>query len=63
MLCWLHSNQWRSHIPLPQAIDVGEKVMLVQRDFGDRTNRKHARLKYTVDDHGIDWFREQVEER
>lgn len=36
--------------------------MLVQRDFGDRTNRKHARLKYTVDDHGIDWFREQVEE-
>lgn len=37
--------------------------MLVQRDYGDRTNRKHARLKYTIDDHGIDWFREQVEER
>jgi sulfite reductase (NADPH) hemoprotein beta-component len=46
-----------------QAIDVGEKVMLVQRDYGDRTNRKHARLKYTVDDHGIDWFRDQVEQR
>ena len=30
-----------------QAVDVAEKVVLVQRDFGDRTNRKHARLKYT----------------
>jgi len=36
--------------PLKKAIDVGEKVMLVQRDYGDRTNRKHARLKYTLDD-------------
>jgi len=46
-----------------QAIDVGEKVLTVQRDFGDRTNRKHARLKYTVEDNGIDWYRSQVEER
>ena len=37
--------------------------MLTQRDYGDRKNRKHARLKYTLDDHGIDWFREQVEAR
>ncbi|CAG8610445.1 6876_t:CDS:1, partial [Cetraspora pellucida] len=46
-----------------QAIDVGEKVMLVQRDFGDRLNRKHARLKYTIDDRGLDWFRSEVETR
>jgi sulfite reductase (NADPH) hemoprotein beta-component len=46
-----------------QAIDVGEKVVVVQRDFGDRTNRKHARLKYTIEDHGIDWFRNEVEAR
>ncbi|MEM8916032.1 MAG: NADPH-dependent assimilatory sulfite reductase hemoprotein subunit [Pseudomonadota bacterium] len=46
-----------------QAVDVGEKVVLVQRDFGDRTNRKHARLKYTIEDRGIDWFREEVEAR
>lgn len=39
-----------------------EKVMLVQRDFGDRTNRKHARLKYTVDDLGVDVFKAKVEE-
>jgi sulfite reductase (NADPH) hemoprotein beta-component len=46
-----------------QAVDVAEKVVLVQRDHGDRTNRAHARLKYTVEDHGIDWFRDQVEQR
>lgn len=39
-----------------QVNDVAEKVVLVQRDYGDRTDRKHARLKYTVDDHGADWF-------
>ncbi|KAI3401399.1 hypothetical protein diail_11483 [Diaporthe ilicicola] len=39
-----------------------EKVMLVQRDHGDRKNRKHARLKYTIDDMGVDVFRSKVEE-
>ncbi|KAL2137210.1 hypothetical protein VTI74DRAFT_6421 [Chaetomium olivicolor] len=39
-----------------------EKVMLVQRDFGDRKNRKHARLKYTIDDMGVDVFKAKVEE-
>ncbi|TVY24547.1 Sulfite reductase [NADPH] subunit beta [Lachnellula hyalina] len=39
-----------------------EKVMLVQRDHGDRKNRKHARLKYTMDDMGVDVFRGKVEE-
>jgi sulfite reductase (NADPH) hemoprotein beta-component len=38
-----------------------EKVMLVQRDHGDRKNRKHARLKYTIDDMGVDAFRSAVE--
>ncbi|KAL1844483.1 hypothetical protein VTK73DRAFT_2441 [Phialemonium thermophilum] len=38
-----------------------EKILLVQRDHGDRKNRKHARLKYTIDDMGLDAFRAQVE--
>jgi sulfite reductase (NADPH) hemoprotein beta-component len=46
-----------------QVIDVAEKVVTVQRDFGDRTNRAHARLKYTISDRGIDWFRGEVESR
>lgn len=43
-----------------QVVDVAEKVVLVQRDYGDRTDRKHSRLKYTVEDHGADWFLAQV---
>lgn len=39
-----------------QVIEVAEKVLSIQRDNGDRTNRKHARLKYTIDDKGLDWF-------
>jgi sulfite reductase (NADPH) hemoprotein beta-component len=46
-----------------QAVDVAEKVVLVQRDFGDRTDRKHARLKYTIADRGLYWFRQEVERR
>ena len=46
-----------------QAVDVAEKVVLVQRDFGDRANRKHARLKYTIEDRGLPWFRAEVEQR
>ncbi|KAL2070549.1 hypothetical protein VTL71DRAFT_13575 [Oculimacula yallundae] len=39
-----------------------EKVLLVQRDHGDRKNRKHARLKYTIDDMGVDVFKGKVED-
>ncbi len=42
---------------------VAEAVVTTQRDFGDRTNRYHARLKYTIDDRGLDWFRSEVERR
>lgn len=45
-----------------QVVDVSEKVVLVQRDFGDRTDRKHARFKYTVDDHGADWILAKLNE-
>ena len=46
-----------------QMLAVAEAVVTTQRDFGDRSNRKHGRLKYTIDDRGIDWFRGQVESR
>jgi len=35
--------------------------MLVQSQYGDRKNRKHARLKYTLIDHGMDWYRSEME--
>jgi len=45
------------------ALAVAEAVVTVQRDWGDRTNRKHARLKYTIEDRGLDAFRVEVERR
>jgi sulfite reductase (ferredoxin) len=37
-------------------------VVAVQRDYGDRSNRRHARLKYLIHDWGVEKFRTQVEE-
>ena len=42
---------------------VAEAVVTIQRDWGDRTNRKHARLKYTLDDRGADAFRAEIAKR
>ncbi|MBW8330909.1 MAG: assimilatory sulfite reductase (NADPH) hemoprotein subunit [Prolixibacteraceae bacterium] len=44
-----------------QVVDVAEKVVLVQRDNGNRKNRKLSRLKYTIDHRGLDWFKNEVE--
>jgi len=49
------------YIPADKAHIVSEKIMLVQRDHGDRKNRKHARLKYTIDDMTVPVFKEKVE--
>jgi sulfite reductase (NADPH) hemoprotein beta-component len=43
-----------------QVKQVAEEVVKVQRDFGCRTDRKHARLKYTVQDNGPAWFLEKL---
>jgi sulfite reductase (NADPH) hemoprotein beta-component len=45
------------------AVKIAEAVVTVQRDWGDRKNRKHARLKYTIEDRGLDNFRAEVEKR
>jgi sulfite reductase (NADPH) hemoprotein beta-component len=45
------------------VVGVAEAVMTVQRDWGDRSDRKHARLKYTIDDRGLPAFRAEVEKR
>jgi sulfite reductase (ferredoxin) len=46
-----------------QIVDVAREVVAVQRDYGDRANRRHARLKYTIADRGLDWFRAEVQSR
>jgi sulfite reductase (NADPH) hemoprotein beta-component len=49
---------------LPEQLEaVAKAAITIHRDFGDRTNRKHARLKYVLEDRGADWFRIEVEQR
>ncbi len=46
-----------------QVNAIAEAVVTIQRDFGDRTERKHARLKYTVEDRGLEWLHQELERR
>ena len=46
-----------------QVLQVAEEVVKIQRDYGDRSDRRHARLKYTLEDRGLDWFKEELNRR
>jgi sulfite reductase (NADPH) hemoprotein beta-component len=46
-----------------QVVPVARGVLTIHRDFGDRTNRKHARLKYVLEERGVEWFRTELESR
>ncbi len=46
-----------------QVVQAAKAVITIHRDFGSRTNRKHARLKYIIADRGPAWFREELERR
>jgi len=46
-----------------QVSALAEAIVTTQRDHGDRSDRRHARLKYTIEDKGLEWFKEQVEVR
>ncbi|GFE83564.1 sulfite reductase [NADPH] hemoprotein beta-component [Steroidobacter agaridevorans] len=43
--------------------EVAEHTMCIQRDFGDRLDRAHARFKYTIEDRGVEWFKEELARR
>jgi sulfite reductase (NADPH) hemoprotein beta-component len=46
-----------------KVVDVAKAVLTVHRDFGDRTDRKHARLKYVIAERGVEWARAEIEQR
>ncbi|WCE29984.1 assimilatory sulfite reductase (NADPH) hemoprotein subunit [Vibrio sp. SCSIO 43137] len=50
-------------IPLDKTLDVAAAVVTTQRDWGNRSNRKNAKTKYTLDRVGIDVFKAEVEKR
>jgi len=45
------------------VIEVAKAVLTIHRDYGDRTNRKHARLKYVVQEKGTEWVTAEVNRR
>src|SRR5436190_635092 len=46
-----------------QALPVLEAATAIYRDYGDRTNRRHARLKYVLEERGVQWFRDELAAR
>ncbi len=52
-----------SIVPIDQLQAVADGIVSVHRDWGDRENRHHARLKYLVRDKGLDWLRQHVSAR
>lgn len=46
-----------------QVVQVTKTIVTIQRDYGDRSERKHARLKYTLDDRGLDWLQAEFASR
>ncbi|WP_281975582.1 assimilatory sulfite reductase (NADPH) hemoprotein subunit [Halobacillus litoralis] len=49
--------------PVERTVDVAEKILTIQRDYGNRSNRKNARFKYTIDRFGMEWIREELNDR
>ena len=52
-----------AYVEPEKLLDVCKIVLEIQRDYGDRTDRKQGRLKYTVDRMGVDNFKAMMEER
>lgn len=50
-------------VPLAKTLDVAAAVVTTQRDWGNRSNRKNAKTKYTLDRVGSDVFKAEVEKR
>jgi len=48
------------YIPKAEIVKVSEAVLVFQRDHGNRSDRKNARLKYTIDRLGLDYFRSEL---
>ena len=46
-----------------KIVDVAKAVLTIHRDFGDRTDRKHARLKYVVAERGVEFIRNEINQR
>lgn len=51
------------YFPKEKLIQVGEEIVKIQRDFGNREDRKLSRFKYTIEKNGVDWFKKELNSR
>lgn len=51
------------YVSLENTLETIKSIISIQRDYGDRANRKHARMKYLVDEWGLDRFRIELQNR
>jgi sulfite reductase (NADPH) hemoprotein beta-component len=51
------------YCPAERVVDLAEKVVTIQRDWGDRSDRQHARFKYTIETYGLERVREELDRR
>lgn len=50
-------------VPTDKVIEAAETIIAIQRDFGNRVDRKNSRLKYTIDKRGLEWFVQELHSR
>ncbi|KAF0855300.1 assimilatory sulfite reductase (NADPH) hemoprotein subunit [Pantoea dispersa] len=51
------------YLPVEKILDVAAAVVTTQRDWGNRTDRKNAKTKYTLERVGVETFKAEVEKR
>ncbi len=51
------------YVAREHVVDACVAIVTTQRDYGNRENRNRARLKYLIDEKGMDWFQQEVESR
>ncbi len=52
-----------AYVPVEHGVDAIRTVAAIFRDHGNRGDRKHARLKYVLQERGIEWFRDEFKQR
>jgi sulfite reductase (ferredoxin) len=50
------------YVAAEHVLDLVQAIAALQRDYGDRNNRRHARMKYLLHDRGIAWFKQALKQ-
>ena len=51
------------YVAAEHVLDLVQAIVALQRDYGDRQTRRHARMKYLIHDQGIAWFKQELKAR